>query len=270
MTVQVFLLNTGNNVAYWPDPGDWNNDNNTVVCIGSGGNGVGVWSGGGLQGGGGGGACGFGSNLVLTFPVPYSVPQGGIDPGGGMPHFSTFATNFNLATNAVQGAATANTVSAGCGTNAFAGNGGVRRWPNGFNGGNGGIMGNTLPNQALGTGGGGAGGTTGGGFAGSSGNTGSGTGIGGAANVPVGMPGGNAGSNGNSGTEFDATHGSGSGGGGANGPGVPGGNGGQYGGGGAMGWPSPGTSGGIGGDGLISITYEPPALVTLASAIIMA
>lgn len=254
---RVFLYSTNNAVAYWPDPGDWNPSANTVECVGAGGNGA-VFTAT-LSNAGTGGSYAVGHNLALTFPVPYSIASGGTDPGaaGNVP---TFATNFNVASNAPQRSG-ANVVSASCGVNGANGTGTGSNgivWPAGFAGGSGGNM---PPNHGAygGAGGGGAGGPEGVGITGGAGG-GSGAGAGGAANDGAsgsGAGGAAGGGNGGSGTDWDASHGLGGGGGGGSSSVVNGGHGGQYGGGGGGANLTPDGAGGVGGDGLIVITYTP-------------
>jgi len=254
---------------YWPDPGNWNELDNTVECWGSGGSGnygdaSSTFSG----GGGGGGAYAKGTNLVVAFPVPYVVcPRDcGLD----------FSTTFNSSTPVGAAPAASKQVRAGCGqfnSGSYAshnGNPGATYvYPSGYWGGDGGTQGaggGGPPDDPVllaagdpGGGGGGAGGPLGIGYPGNTGSSGYG-GAGGSANnntvpgVLGGRPGSIDGLPGNSGAT-----GSGSGGGGAapNGNGGAGGNYGGGGGGRSANW-GVGVRG-QGANGLMIINYTPLA-----------
>jgi hypothetical protein len=235
----------------WQVPSDWS-DTNTVECIGPGGSGSSRQSNGTGGTGGGGGAYAKRTNIVgLSGTITVSVPAGGAgtktifnQATSGKEVICDFGRNGTTTTAGTSGLAT-NSV----GTTTFNGGAGFK----------------PASGSSTGGGGGGSAGTAGTGSTSSSGT-------GGAANnnaVIGGSPGlGNAsGSPGNSGTEFDATHGSGSGGGGGNGSGAGrnGGSGGNYGGGGGGGsGGNAGNVGGAGGGGLIVITYTPQVAPTLS------
>lgn len=231
---QVFLIPPDFNVHTWPDPGNWNQIANTVECVGTGGNGASTGNFNG--GGGGGGAYAVGRNMTLTFPVSYSVGNA----NGNATNFNSTSPLFVNSGNVVSATAggTGNSSSGGGGSP------GTGFYPAGFAGG----VGGNSPGAP--GGGGGAGGPHGAGAVGVAGGA-SVAGAGGAGDGGT-VPGGAAGSPGNSGTQWDSSHGIGSGGGGgAGGTAVAGGN---YGGGGGG---SNSASQGIGAKGIIVITYAP-------------
>lgn len=177
----------------WAKPADWSSysdSHNTIECLGSGGSGS--TNGGNQGGGGGGGAYAKRANVALLssgdFPVTVVIPT----------VRGTTKTQFNAAhagreviadfgrTASLSGAGAAGLATNSIGTTKFDGGAG-------FNGGTGGAAGS----------GGGSAGPSG------AGSTGSHT-TGGAADNGT-VAGGAANSNGNSGTEFDPSHGCGSG-----------------------------------------------------------
>jgi hypothetical protein len=199
--------------------------------------------------GGGGGAYAKGTNLDLSFPVPFNIAIKNQTSG------SSFCCNFGRSDNSQSTAA--NTVSAQCGqrpggvVGQVGGAGGLYYYPSGYVGGSGG----SPPNQAqgVGAGGGGAAGPNGAGgnAANSTTTTASAGGTANGGTVAGGVADGGAGI---SGTQWDATHGSGSGGGGAQTKTA--GSGGSYGGGGG-GASSPSFNTiGEGSPGVIVITYS--------------
>lgn len=275
MSKKIFLTGLGT----WVVPADWNNANNSVECIGAGGDGHG---GGGdnAVSGGGGGAYAAKSNLTLTGTINY---RSGV-------HSTLAATTagdtwFNGASLAgaevsAQGGKPGNATAAGIGGKASNSIGTTK-----FNGGDGGLTGGALDLDFFDNTGGGGGGAAGPGGTGKMGGAGAsvhgelGGGGGGGANggtagsdgagsgfAAGGTVGGGAGGQASAGTAgtadavFDATNGPGGGGGGsgattpggAPGPSVAGGAGGTYGGGGGG-----GTVAGMGGAGVIVITYDP-------------
>jgi hypothetical protein len=251
---QIFLLTPGHGSAvYLPDPGNWNNSNHKIECLGSGGrSGVSVRLSASGHGGGG-GAYGFGTLNITIWPVPYVVQPESTD--NDQMDYTLF--------NSVGGPYLPNTVGAmkaGSPTTGAqsGGLGGWDYWPDGYWGGNGGDGTNTGPILRgfpdKGAGGGGAAGPSGPGTDGTNGNA-SLQGLGGGQNGNTGYT--PAATNGSGDATWDALHGCGSGGGGGNLSANPG-NGGQYGGGGGA--PSASASlfqQGRGGDGLIILTYTP-------------
>lgn len=241
---RVFLDQTSGQ-QYWPDPGDWDPNNNKIECVGAGGGGNGGASSGGdftwAGGGGGGGAYAYATNVPLTFPVPYWIPPPTTNT-------TAFAVNFNVLGNVPS--TTPGAVSAGCGalgSNAFSGTGqgGQTHFPNGFVGGNGGFA--QLIMQAATGGGGGAAGPDGAGGNGTA-----------QTSIPAGGQGGSSDNNtvspGQSGQQWGTGRGTG---GGANGVGTAtadsiGASGAAYGGGGAGGGGTPGA----GGPGMIILTWR--------------
>lgn len=249
---QVFLLNTGGADATWPDPGNWN-PVNTVEMVGSGcQGGAGQGASGAAGGGGSGGGYAQGSNLQLTFPVSYNML-------GNVTGFQYYSCNFNTTTsNAFTSSPGPNIVSAACAVyaqyNGSAGGPASRCWPTGFGGGTGG----SAPGFQAG-GGGGAAGPHGAGSNSVTPGSGDAPGTAGGAADNGTVAGGASGAPGNSGTQWDSSHGCGSGGGGGTSS-VKGQIGGSFGGGGGGGYGN-GTSaqraGGVGGPSLCIITYTP-------------
>lgn len=254
------------------DPGNWNDDANKIEAIGHGGKGS--PGSGSTRGGPGGGAGAYATrpNIPLKanndFPVTVQIGAAG---SGAVP------TQFNyqqaLTARRVQayhgGDATTTTIGTGATiTNCIPNNAlsaGVGATP----GGNGGARpGSSTP---PGAGGGGAGGPNGGGSVGGSASASQG-GTGGAADNstvagPAGKTGNANGAVGNSGTQFDASHGCGTGGGGGGTTaGNLGGVGGNYGGGGAG---NSGNSGAAqnGAAGLLVISWTPLAQGVLAKTL---
>lgn len=236
------FLDTTSGQMYWPDPGDWDPNNNKIECVGAGGYGAPMGSSGGdFQwggGGGGGGAYAYADNVPLTFPVPYWIPTAAN---------TALAVNFNVLGNAASTAS--GCVSAGCGvtgangSGAGTGSGGLTYFPNGSVGGNGGFANQMFLSMT--GGGGGAAGPTGAGGNGTA-QTSSLGGQGGSSD-------GNTVSPGQSGTQWGVGRGTGGGGNGAvNATGSPGA---SYGGGGAGG-ATTGTAP-AGGAGMIILTWKP-------------
>jgi hypothetical protein len=224
----VFLTTTGG--ATWPKDSSWNNLNNTVECIGAGGQGGSEHAVGKIAvagAGAGGGAYALKANVTLAGNPSYTIGA----------QNSLTATNFNtgscIAAAGQTGGSVNNPATGGAGGTVAASTGDTR-----FAGGNGG---NSSTSQ---TGGGGGGGAAG--LHGAGGNGGVGTASPGA---------GGTGDNGNTaagtnGTQWDSTHGSG---GGANGnAGVAG----FYGAGGG-GASAVGSAGSAGTQGLIVLTWTP-------------
>lgn len=257
----------------WTVPSGWNNDNNSVECVGGGG-------GGGpsstliADGGGGGGAYSKVTNITLTpgAIVTYQVGTGGSGVFDGDDTFFNGTTVGNASVSAKGGHHGVGGGAGGLGGDAAAGVGTVK-----YSGGNGG---SPLAGTGPSGGGGGAAGPFGPG--GNGGDSGSATAIGGGgggtsyglagANGDLGgaggLFGGGAGgdnsvspfnSNGAAGTSnfcFDATHGTGGGGGGGGSvPNGKGGNGAAYGGGGGGGNASGIGPNSVGGAGIIVVTY---------------
>ncbi len=245
----------------WTVPADWNNDNNTVECLGAGGGGTGSWTDNNIGGaGGGGGAYAKSVNLNLTAgaSIPYTVGAGSAggaaaaggassSPAGGDTWFNSASFPTSGQACGAKGASAHTGNSPGAGGQAATcysiGSGAVTR-----SGGSGGSGASSGPGA-----GGGAGGAAGPHGDGNSGSS-----------ASAGTPGnGGAGDSGNTaaganGTQWDGAHGSGGGANGANQS--AGGNGGQYGaGGGGGGYVSlgNGSPGGKGADGLIGVTYTP-------------
>lgn len=254
---QIFLLQTGA-AGSWPDPGNWNPANNTIDCLGSGGNGLSGDAALNNQsgGGGGGGAWCRGTNRTLSFPVPYWV-----SPGGAIGQANDPSTNFGSSTQwFVSGAGiiSAKGGQKGLGTSGVSGAGGNGGTVDGSATGYAGGSGVYTAGQSAGGGGGGSAGPHG---PGSNGIAGSGTTFGRGGNADNNNTTGQTtgGGNGLPGTQFDSTHGCGSGAAGGSDVNTKGGVGGLYGGGGGGGYMSTGTGkpGGLGGDGLIVITYTP-------------
>lgn len=280
----VFLNGTSSINQSWSVPADWNNANNSVTCIGAGGNGA-------LEGGGGGGSYASTTNLTLSGSITYTIGIPATTSVGNMvneTYFNSTASSTASLSCASGKAAVTNTAGPGgttansIGTLKYAGgNGGAGSTGAGSGGGGsagmvgagkngaadgtatgaaggGGSNGNSSTNGTAGSGSnGGIGGEgtdgtghgTGGsvGVAGGDGTAGKGAGGGGAGQ-------GAKGGNGSMDTTFDATHGAGGGGGGGGAVSV-GGNGAFYGGGGG-GAGSAGTAG-TAGQGLIVIIYSP-------------
>lgn len=243
---QIFLLAvTGDPLNTWPDPGNWN-PTNMVECIGAGGgaNPGNLANG---QSGSPGGAYAVGNNIMPAWPASYIAKQATLST------YNYYGTNFNSTTIGTD--TTVGCVSAQCGNRSGSGGpvaGPTTVFPSGRRGGSSG----SATGQSGGAGGGGAGGPhgNGGNGANSVGTTPGGGGAADAGTVP-GQP--TASAPGNSGTEWDATHGCGGGGAGSAAVGTPSGTGGNFGG-GAGGWfegeTTPTT---LSGDGLIIITYTP-------------
>lgn len=237
----VTFLTSGTSYA---TPSDWNNTNNSIECIGAGGDGGSANNGG---GGGGGGAYAKITNLAISGSISYSVAAGG----------SQADTTFN-STSLVCDAGN----DASGGTDGTAGLASNSTGTTKFDGGAGG-----------GGGGGGAGGTTSSGSSGSGGNGGNGGTVSGGTGGSYDLGSGAAGENGGSGTVWQVSPARGAGGGGAEGgPGeadigclTNGGNGGDGGGfgGGAGGGGARGSvqclpgNGGFGSQGIIVTTYTP-------------
>ena len=248
----------------WTVPADWDNLNNYIEAIGSGGNG-GAGNPSDLYGAGGGGGGAYASirSLALTplSSVPITIGFAGTSP----PYTGTptqFLNNTTLVADSASTAIYPYILGGSPGGQASNSVGSVT-----YSGGDGGPG---SQGNVPGGGGGGAASRSGPGLAGGtatltvSGNGGaSGSGLAGAASVTSG-----SGIAGSSGTEYGAI-GSGSGGSGAvSSPGL-GGAGGQYGGGGGGTTQFYSSVGGLAGGGLIVITYAPPptiSVTTLANA----
>ena len=224
-------------------PADWNDNNNSIQCIGAGGGGL---TRSGAPGGGGGAYCRT-TNVTLTPSGSVQIQIG----AGGAAGASGTASWFNGTSS----------TSASCGAAGGAGAAGNTGGPGGttgnsiggatFAGGSGGSTGGTGSASA---GGGGAAGPNGLGVNGVSAPS-TTPGAGGAGDAGMGGTGGAVGgSAGGNGTEFQVSPAFGSGGGGGSGTAsVNGGQGGNYGGGGG----GAGHGGGAGGPGLCIVTYTP-------------
>ena len=242
---QVFITSPISGLPTWPDPGDFN-PTNTVECVGMGGAGVQYYSpsAGWPGGGGGGGAYAIGTNVPVTFPVPYILTAN--------PAYTIFGSHTYTPPPSTPGTVWAQGGATSLGSGMPGGDAGTLYYPSGNAGGKGG---STQPGGTNGgtSGGGGAGGPHGPGTAAVNNTSPSTPTAGGAADGGT-VAGGAAGSAGQSGTQFDATHGIGSGGGGGTavltGPAA-----GSYGGGGGGGFGA--AAGGAGGGPLIVITYTP-------------
>lgn len=223
-------------------PVDWNNSDNSIECIGAGGNGGTNNFGG---GGGGGGAYAKITNLTIAGSIAYSIASGG----------SQADTTFNSTSLVCDAGNNGSGTTGGTGGTTGASTGTTK-----FNGGSGENSG----------GGGGAGGTTNDGTDGLGGNGGDGGSTSGGAG---GLSGGSFGSDG---TVWQVSPARGAGGGGGLGTpgevevgcvidGGPGGNGGSFGGGAGGGGPRTGAaclpgSGGTGAQGIITVTYTPASV----------
>jgi len=282
-----FLTVTGSNQT-WTSPSDWNNSNNTIEAIGAGGSGGGrAKSSSEVATGGGGGAYSLISNFVIADPgttqATYRIGAGsaGVSTTGVAQGVAGEDTWFNNSTfpgsgtnntycaakGGSGGAAGAQPQNGGAGGADTAGWGETRR--------SGGSGGNVSHNSNA-TGGGGTAGNSSTGGNGINSSTDSSATDGGQANGS-GAAGGAANTNGSgnaggAGTEY-TTEGSGGGGGGgrvsAN-TSIYGGNGGSRGGGGggAVNFRpngAPRAVGGSGADGIIVITYTPPATTTITN-----
>lgn len=277
---RVYLTTLG--AGTWTVPADWNDESNTVECIGGGGSGnTTFW------GGGGGGGYSRIDNATLTSgsSVDYQVGAAAQDTWFGATVYSSSVVGAKGGANATSAGGAGGAAANGIGTIKYSGgNGGASLSGKGGGGGAGGPLGNggnggSGSGGAVGHGGGGANGggsngstptATDGGTGGTSitgmsqvgrsgglggnpshkaGYVGSdGSGGGGAATTPDASSPGGAGGNG---CEWDSTHGSGGGGGGDPASGAFGGTGGLYGGGGG------GRRGAAGAQGIIVITYVP-------------
>lgn len=263
-TLQFLVSPTGSNQTF-TSPATWNSANNKIEVIagGGGGGGSGSSDANGPSAGGGGG--GYSKTLNFTFANPGtttatyqigSLGAGGLTSGNngqdGTPGGNAWFNGATLAASTV-GANGGGTLNNGGGAVTMAGGlGGSTTGATGptkFAGGAGGLQANgTL---RCGPGGGAAGPSGPGGAGGAVVSTTGGT----ADNGTV--AGGVLDGNGQSGTEFDGSHGSGSGGGSESGGGT-GGAGGNYGGGGAG---SGGGVGAVGAQGLIVLTWIPAPAV---------
>lgn len=252
----------------WPDPGDWNPENNTIEVVAGGGRGQftgAIAAGNGVGGpGGGGGGYGVASNVALTFPVSVTV-DAVIGWGQNSP---TNGTNFGDICHAGRGGDAVWSASGGFGTPGAAG------VPAGYAGGGGGTG---FPGGAGACPGGGGGGAAGPSGAGGNGVNGAsatsraagGSGDGGTVAGGADTPGAGA-----SGSQWESYGVGGGGSGGMNFVNVTndqlGGNGGLYGGGGGggFGWWNSTSIGqpGAGQPGLIVVTYMP--LVPAPQAIV--
>jgi len=253
---QVFLVSPLNTNATWPDPGNWNPTNKIeIVSAGSSGTAPNYNTPPGWSGfGGGGGGYGVVNNDTVSFPANYYVGQAGYP--------TQFNTGVGSTTRPTSGPGVW-VASASFGTNGQVTTGGPAGYPSGFAGGSGGANGTAN----VGSGGGGAAGPHGAGSdGGSSPAYAGGAADGGTVAGPTA-----SGGNGNSGTQFDATHGCGAGGAGGATTGVNGGIGGAYGGGGGGGGgnSSPGGNGGSPGQAIIIITYTPLAKPPFVRAAMM-
>jgi hypothetical protein len=113
----------------WQVPQDWNPSNNSVECIGGGGEGGTDSLAGLFASGGGGGEYRKSSNLNLSGVISYSIGQGG--SGGGEAGANGTDTNFNSGQIIAKAGLGGNAVGGGAG--GTGGTGDV-----GFDGGNGG------------------------------------------------------------------------------------------------------------------------------------
>lgn len=223
----------------WSTPGDWNNSDNSIECIGAGGNGAaGATTN--SSGGGGGGAYAKITNVTLSGSISYVVGTGG----------SVNDTYFNGAASSTA------SISCAAGKNAL-----------GTTAGNGGTAGNSTGTTKYAGGNGAAGAAlkAAGGGGGSAGNVGAGKG-GAAAGAGVAGGGGGGGSNGGSSTAGVASVGNSGGNGGAGTGGTGGGAGdtdaggsggtGTVGGGGGGGWSDNSTASSEGGAGGCDTTFD--------------
>lgn len=254
-----FLTTTGSNQTF-TSPRDWTSSNNTIECIGNGGNGGAIAANRSAAGGGGAGA--YSKIVNFTFATPGTTTTtyyvGAANGAVGTYFALTSAPGFGSITDAscyAQEGSAGSTVTNGIagggqGGAATSGNGSTR-----YDGGDGGRGENDGATEGAG-GGGGAGGPNG------AGNNGGGTlgiaNLGGSGDAGSGGAGGNA-SNGGNGSEFDFLFGSGGGGAGRLGTGtITGYSGGTYGaGGGGVALDSGTPTGGAASQGLIVITYYP-------------
>jgi len=283
-TVTFLSSSPGSNQTY-TSPSDWNNNNNTIECIGGGGSGaVGSLADGFRAAGTGAGAGAYSKISNFTFASPgtttatYNVGKFGAAVSSTVAGNAGTSTWFNSSTD--PGVGTDNSkCSARFGTGGIYNTGGTQSSAGGatssswgqtkYNGGDGGQT-TSGASAYRASGGGGAAGPSGAGLAGGNATAGTPTaGNGGNANNGAGATGGAgstsaAGGIGGSGTEWDGTHGVGAGGGAyANSAtSFNAGSAGNYGGAGA-GCSSSSVSGhssGAGAQGLIVITYTPQSL----------
>lgn len=284
-TVTFLTGSPGSNQNYTV-PGDWNNADNKIECIGAGGGGAVALRGG--TGGAyacGGGGGGYGrvdnSSFTLGATLVYNV---GLN-GAAATRSSSGATGGNAATDTwFNGTTYAAAPVGGKGSNGGGGGttptfipykGGDNVPGKGtftYDSGKGGAIISTSGTATIATGGGGAAGLNGlGGGVSQIGSNVSTSNGGATGDATFGGAGGATGnptaSNGGNGTEWDATHGSGGGGGGAIGAtAVTGGNGGNYGAGGGGAAASSGTvTSGAGGQGIVVVTYTPTLPFSLAN-----
>lgn len=284
-----FLVSTG--AGTYSKPADWNNNNNSIECIGAGGRALTSASGGYATGGAGGGAYSKKNNVTLSASTNYSVGAGSSTSGtaGGDTFFgaTTFASSVcaakggavgaSLNTKGLGGAAASGigdtkysggdggTGAAAASYNTGGGGGGAGPNGNGGNGGNGfnGVSGGAGGGGGNGGGGNGANGTSTAGGNGGTNNNATGAGTGATTNPGAGGAGSNGGGgggaraaanggNGSAGQEWDSTHGSGGGGGGSYYNSNTGGSSGLYGAG------TPGSVGSVtSAQGIVVVTYTP-------------
>lgn len=261
---QVFIYRTASEPISFPDPGNWNPNDNTVECVSNGGNGATtnsmtmITAGG---GGGGGGAYAIGRNLDPPFPV---------EIGFSFPGANSYSTIFNgnfffnwltLPPNCVAAFMAFN------GSYGIGGSGGggpqLRVHPEGFVGGSGG---SSLADSWGGGAGGGAAGPNGPGQAGQTKPGALQLAVGGSGDGGVSPGGAASGQAGTSGMQWDHIHGVGGGGASTVIQSVPGGPGGWFGGGGSGAYGQTGFRVvGQGGPALIVVTWHPPIPPRLAT-----
>lgn len=239
---QVFLY-TG--ATSFPDPGNWDPDDNLVECLGGGGAGSNAsMNFGGV--GGSGGCYGFGRNRKEAFPVPVIICSAMIYGGNGGGQFTNWGKTSGSTANLAGVYAQSGKYTTMSGAYPPTGDIGG---PDGFF--PGGIGGLPTSNLNLATGAGGAAGPHGPGRDGYDILGGNGDAdMGGAGAYPPGQAGGN-------GATWDALHGCGGGGAGNNVDDGPGGYGGQFGGGAGGGAGYGGGAPGQGPPGLMVITWTP-------------
>lgn len=285
---------TATSSSTYTKPGDWNDSNNTVECVGAGGSGgianraTAVVA---LATGGGGGGYGKYTNLSLSGNATYQCGTHGSSVtrstagatngnAGTDTWFGVSATDYASASVGGVGGGAGQTLNTGTSGTVSGGAGGGGKGTSSFTGGNGGAITNASSTPRVGTGGGGAAGKNANGNNGAEALnvTGSTARAGGQGDGTFGGAGGsNAGGAGGNGTEWQASpaYGSGGGGGGreasttsvAGAGGTYGAGGGGAGGGSSSGPAATTVTSGDGTQGLIVVTYEPatPSSFSLAN-----
>jgi hypothetical protein len=258
MSAQAAVVTFLTSGTSYSTPVDWNNSDNSIECIGAGGNGSSQGAAGG--GGGGGGAYAKIVNLTIAGSITYSIASGGSQADTTFNSTSLVCDAGNNASGGTNG--TGGTTAASTGTTKFAGgDGGGNSGGLAGNGGGGGGAGGTTSAGGTGVGSGGAGGSASGG-------------AGGSQSFSYGAPG----DPGGDGTVWQVSPARGAGGGGGGGysgeedggggcltNGTDGGAGGLFGGGGGGGGPKGQFlciegSGNGGAQGIITVTYTPASV----------